>query len=73
MKTVITASIDKVTKDGGEVTMALTGKGKSTRPNQVITHEASFYGALTLKALVANDIPLGALLTITITDEKRDE
>lgn len=72
MKTTIHAGIDKAVKDGGEVTLTLTGKGKTATSN-INAQDASFSGSLTLKALVANAIPLGARITITVTDEKTEE
>lgn len=72
MKTTISAYIEKAVRESGDVIFTINGRGKTDTPN-ISGQAAEFSGTLKLKAIVANKIPLGSTLTITISDEKQSE
>lgn len=56
----------------GNVILALQAEGKA-ESKAPTAQFASFSGRLVLKEVVANDMRLGAVLTITVTDEDVNE
>lgn len=62
-------------KDGDAVvTFESAGKvQKGQGPIAPSARETSLNGTVTLKAVVANEMKIGAVITITISDEEADE
>jgi hypothetical protein len=58
-----------------EITIQATGKvDKSGKGVMAPTaRETSMNGTMTFKAVVANEIKIGAVITITVSDEESDE
>lgn len=74
MKAKLKAKIDSAKKSGGDVILSLStpvaGKVDTKALN---AKEIYFNGEVRLRQLVADDIKIGAVITITLTDEETDE
>lgn len=77
MKATLKGKILSVTNDGGDtvLTIASTGKVEKTGfgPGSTDARKTSLDGTVKLKAIVAEDMKIGATLTITISDEESNE
>jgi len=72
MKTVLKGKILSADRVGGNVKLSIVSDGKVLTTN-IAAQEAALSGILTLKGLVADQLKLGATLTITVSDEETDE
>lgn len=69
MKAALKAKITKVDKVDGNTYLQLEAVGKMETPNRVLSHETSFSGSLKLKSVIADQMKIGAIITISISDE----
>jgi hypothetical protein len=74
MKAVLKAKILSVEKVGGDVVLTLdTPTAGKVGIRAINAQDVYFSGKLKLKELVANEMKIGATITITITDEEPDD
>lgn len=74
MKAALKAKILSVEKSGGDVILTLdTPIAGKVGIRAINAQDAFFSGKLKLKELVANEMKIGATITITVTDEELDE
>jgi len=69
MKAKLIGKINSLDKSGGTAILFITSDGKVETTN-IAAQEISFSGILRLKGLVADQMKIGATLTITISDEE---
>lgn len=69
MKTTLQGNIIKIEKKDGLAYLTLSTRGKVSTGN-IATQEALMEGELILKSLVANQMKIGAVITIAISDEE---
>lgn len=73
MKATLKAKITAVEKAGGDVVLHLdTPSAGKVGVRAINAQDAFFNGKLKLKELVANEIKIGATITITVSDEEVD-
>jgi hypothetical protein len=72
MKSKLSGIITSLKKEGGNTVISLTSSGKVDTAN-ISAQEISFEGILKLKTIIANQMKIGAVISINITDEKTDE
>ena len=76
MKAVLKGKILSVDKTGGtnlgDTRISLESAGKVQTTN-ISAQEISLSGILKLKSLISDNMKLGSVITITITDEENDE
>lgn len=77
MKAKLNGKITSVTNADGDATITFESTGKVDRSGTGVmapdARKTSLNGTVTLKAVVANEIKIGAVITVTITDEESDE
>jgi hypothetical protein len=74
MKAQLKARITAVEKAGGDVTLHLdTPTAGKVSVRAINAQDVYFSGNLKLKELVANEIKIGALITITVSDEEAEQ
>jgi len=69
MKAKLRGKINSVDKSNGVATLSITADGKVERAG-LASQETSFGGVLKLRGLVADQMKIGAVLTITVSDEE---
>jgi hypothetical protein len=72
MKAKLKGHITSIDKVAGTATLSITSTGKVDTSN-ISAQETSFGGVFKLKAMVADQMKIGAALTITISDEEESE
>lgn len=74
MRATLKAKILSVEKQGGDVILSLdTPTAGKVGIRAINAQDAFFSGKLKLKELVANEMKIGATITITISDEETTE
>lgn len=74
MKATLKARIVSFSTDNGTATLALqSGLASKVDSAPQNAKECSLTGVLKLKMLVADQMKIGSLLTITVSDEEKDE
>jgi hypothetical protein len=76
MKATLKGRILSVKRTDGDAEITFTTKGKVDKGAGVMAptaRETSLDGTLKLKEVVANEIKIGAVITIEINDEESDE
>jgi hypothetical protein len=63
-------SVEKV-EGGARARLIINALGKVENDSLAVKHDISLDATVFLKGLVADDMKIGATLTITITDEER--
>ena len=73
MKAKLTAKIDKIEQEAdGNIRLSLSAKGVGY--GQSTTSQITYlHGTLSLKSVIANEIKIGATITITLSDEESNE
>lgn len=71
MKSTLTGKINKVDKIGGFVTIQITAVGK-VKTNLINAQETSLSGEMIIKSVIADSMKIGAVLTITVSDEETE-
>ena len=73
MKATLKAKILSVEKQGGDVILALdTPTAGKVGIRAINAQDVYFSGKLKLKELVANEMKIGATITITVSDEEAE-
>jgi hypothetical protein len=72
MKAQFKAKIIRAEKTGGEYHLTLQAEGKVATPN-INAQECFLCSTLKVKAVVGNEMKLGSIYTITVSDEGADE
>jgi hypothetical protein len=73
MKATLKGRITRVLRDDdGTTSLSIETKGK-VEETVISAKEALFQGELNLKSLVADQLKIGATITITVTDEADNE
>ncbi|MGE3320550.1 MAG: hypothetical protein AB7I18_14775 [Candidatus Berkiella sp.] len=72
MKANLKGQITSIDKLSGTATLSITSTGKVETSN-IAAQETSLGGVLKLKSLVADKMKIGAILTITISDEEEED
>lgn len=72
MKAKLTGKILSVDISQGEARLSIESTGKVDTRN-IAAQEVVFNGTVRMKALIANDMKIGASITITISDEEPNE
>ena len=65
-------SVEKAGANSGDTRISLESTGKVQTSN-ISAQDISLVGSLKLKSLIANEMRLGATITITISDEEENE
>lgn len=77
MKATLKGKITAVNKpEEGDVEITFVSTGKVERgsgPMDPSARQLKLNGSMTLKQVIANDLKLGAVLTITVSDEELDD
>lgn len=74
MKAKLKARIGAVTKTGGDVILSLNTPTAGKVDTKALNAKEIFLtGEVRMRQLVADDIKIGAVITITLTDEDADE
>lgn len=76
MKATLRGRILSVKRTDGDAEITFTTTGKVDRGKGILAptaREATLEGTLRLKEVVANEIKIGAILTIEIDDKAKDE
>lgn len=69
MKAKLTGKILNVDISQGEARLSIEATGKVETRN-ISAQEVTFNGNIRMKSLIANDMKIGATITITISDEE---
>jgi hypothetical protein len=72
MKAKLTGKILSVDISQGEARLSIESTGKVDTRN-IAAQEVVFNGTIRMKALIANDMKIGANITITVSDEESNE
>jgi len=72
MKAKLKGQITSIDKSNGIATLSVTAAGKVETTN-ISAQETSLGGVFKLKTLVADRMRIGAVLTITVSDEEEDQ
>ncbi len=73
LKGKITA-VNKPEEGDAEITFVSSGKvDRGAGPMDPSARQMKMNGSMTLKAVIANELKLGAILTITLSDEEPDD
>lgn len=56
----------------GEVALDVEAKGKVETPN-IAAQTIMWHGALRLKSIITNEMKIGAIITINVSDEEAEE
>lgn len=72
MKAKLTGKILSVDISQGEARLSIESTGKVDTRN-ISAQEVTFNGSIRMKALVANEMKIGATITITVSDEEPNE
>lgn len=76
MKAKLQGRIVSVSNKDGDAVVAFESTGKVQKgqgPLAPSARETTLSGSVTLKAVVANEMKIGAVITVTISDEEPDE
>lgn len=75
MKAKLTGKIVSVKKeqDGGNTLLEVATTSGKVDTRNVTAQDCSVNGTITLKSMIANEMKIGATLTITISDEDRGD
>ena len=63
-------SIDKMAGGSLSAHLSIAADGKVENSSLAVKHDIALNGVVMMKGLVADDMKIGAVLTITITDEE---
>lgn len=77
MKAKLSGRIISVTNADGDAVITFESTGKVDRSGTGVmapdARKTTLNGTVSLKAVVANEMKIGAVITVTITDEESDE
>ena len=72
MKANLTGKIVSLEKSEGDTTIVFEADGKVDTRN-IAAQPTSLHATLTIKSMIADQMKIGATITVTISDEDKDE